>query len=233
MGQKLRAREKLDADFVRYFTTGLKKQREVSRQLFSESIPRMTAIRQDWTSDCYFLATVGALAHVNPQAIVRLIAPGGDGRFTVSFPGRAPVRVPAPTDSELAAYTNARDGIWMGVLQKAYAIEVIKAQPRQPSTKEPLDSVGFRTGDPRVVLEVLTGHKGKVIDLPAASHRPADGYLLQEIRFQLQASYRQHLAVVLGNSHHDYSVVAYQASSDTVTIHNPYSRGGWENYPTG
>jgi Calpain family cysteine protease len=230
--QKLQAGEKLDANFVGYFTTGLKKQREVPRQLFSEGIPRLTAIRQDWTTDCYFLSTVGALAQVNPQAIVRLITPAGNGMYTVSFPGKPPVRVPAPTDAELATYSNARDGLWLSLLEKAYAIVRIKAEPTQASTMEPLDSVGFRTGSSRVV-ELLTGHQSKTIELPAGSHRPADEHLRQELRSQLQAAFREHLAVTLGNSHHDYAIVAYEPSSDLVTIHNPYDRGGAETYPDG
>jgi len=232
MEQKLQAGEKLDANFVGYFATGLKKQREVPRQLFSEGIPRLTAIRQDWTSDCYFLSTVGALAQVNPQAIVRLITPSGNGMYTVSFPGKPPVRVPAPTDAELATYSNARDGIWLSLLEKAYAIMRIKAEPMQAATKEPLDSVGFRTGNPKVV-EILTGHQAKAIDLPANSHRPADEHLRQEVRSQLQNAFREHLAVMLGNSHHDYAIVAYEPASDLVTIHNPYDRGGSETYPDG
>jgi hypothetical protein len=232
MEKKLQAGQTLDANLVGYFTTGLRKQREVPRQLFSEGIPRLTAIRQDWTSDCYFLSTVGALAQVNPQAIVRLIARGSDGKFTVSFPGNPPIRVPAPTDAELATYTNARDGLWLSVLEKAYAIVRIKAEPTQASTKEPLDSVGFRTGNPGVV-ELLTGHPSKAIDLPANSHRPADEALRRELRARFQTAFRDHLAVMLGNSHHDYAIVAYEPASDLVTIHNPYNRGGSETYPDG
>jgi hypothetical protein len=106
----------------------------------------------------------------------------------------------------------------------------IKAEPQQASTKEPLDSVGFRTDTP-AVIELLTGHKYKSIDLPANSHRPAGGHLIQEVRSLLQASFREHLAVVLGNSRRDYAIVAYQPSSDTVAIHNPYDRGGFGNLP--
>jgi hypothetical protein len=232
MEQKLQTGQKLDANFINYYTTGLKKQREVPRQLFSEGVPRLTAIRQDWTSDCYFLSTVGALAQVNPQAIVRLIAPTGDGKFTVSFPGKPPVRVPPPTDAELATYSNARDGIWLSVLEKAYAIVRIKVEPTQASTKEPLDSVGFRTGSPKVV-ELLTGHQSKAIYLPADSHRPADEPLRSELRSRFQTAFREHLAAMLGNSHHDYTIVAYDPASDRVTIHNPYNRAGTETYPDG
>jgi Calpain family cysteine protease len=232
MEQKLAAGEKLDANFIGYFNTGLKKEREVPRQLFSEGVPRLTAIRQDWTTDCYFLSTVGALAQVNPQAIMRLIAPGNDGRFTVTFPGKPAVRVPAPTQAELAAYSNARDGIWLNLLEKAYAIVRIKAEPAQPFTREPLDSVGFRTGSAQVV-ELVTGHPSKRIGLPADTHRPADEALLREVRSRLQAAFHDHLAATLSNSHHTYALVAYEAGSDLVTIHNPYGRGYSETYPDG
>jgi len=142
------------------------------------------------------------------------------------------VRVPAPTDAQLATYSNARDGIWLSVLEKAYAIVRIKAEPMQASTREPLDSVGFRTGNPQVV-ELLTGHQSKEIYLPASSHRPADERLRQELRSRFQTAFREHLAVMLGDSHHDYAIVAYEPASDLVTIHNPYNRGGSEAYPDG
>jgi hypothetical protein len=119
MEQKLQTGQKLDPNFVAYFSGGLKKLKEVSRQLFSEGIPRLTAIRQDWTSDCYFLSAAGALAQANPQAIVRLVASNSDGSFTVSFPGKPAMRLPAPTDTEIATYSNARDGVWLSLLEKA------------------------------------------------------------------------------------------------------------------
>jgi hypothetical protein len=232
MEQKLAAGEKLDPNFIGYFNTALKKESEVPRQLFAEGIPRLTAIHQGWTTDCYFLSTVGALAQVNPQAIVRLITPGSDGKFTVTFPGKPPLRLSAPTDAEIATYTNARDGIWLGLLEKAYGIIRIKAEPAQAATKEPLDSVGFRTGSARVV-ELVTGHASKLIDLPAETHRPADEALYRDLRAYLQAAFRDHRAATLSNSHHTYAIVAYDPASDLVTIHNPYNRGYFETYPDG
>jgi hypothetical protein len=233
MEQELQAGRKLDPNFVNFFVTGLKKLKEVPRQLFSEGIPRLTAIRQDWTSDCYFLSTLGAMAQVDPQAIARLIMSNRDGTFTVTFPGKPALRIPAPTDAELATYSNARDGVWLSVLEKAYAIIRIKAEPAQASTGEPLDSVGFRTGNPAAVQELMTGRPSKTIKLPADSHRPADDRLLQDIRSGLQSAFREHRAVVLGNSHHDYTIVTYDATSDMITIHNPYGRGGFETWADG
>jgi hypothetical protein len=54
MEQKLEAGQKLDPNFVDYFFAGLKKLKEVPRQLFSEGMPRLSAMQQRWTSDCYF-----------------------------------------------------------------------------------------------------------------------------------------------------------------------------------
>jgi hypothetical protein len=232
MEQRLQSGKKLDSNFTGFFTAALKKQREASRQLFAEGIPRLTAIRQIQTSDCYFLATAGALAQVNPEAIVRMIAPAKDGKFTVTFPGRPPLRIPAPTDAEIGVYTNARDGIWLSLLEKAYGIIRAKAEPHVPSTKEPLDSVGYRTGSPAVV-SLLTGHRSKEVALPADSHRPADERLRQELRSEFRSAFREHRAVTLMNSRHVYTIVAYDAASDLVTIHNPYNGGGTETYPDG
>jgi hypothetical protein len=210
----------------------MKKLQEQPRELFVEGLPRISAIRQDFTSDCYFLSAVGALAQVNPQAIVRLIAPNRDGSFTVSFPGQPGVRVPAPTDSEIATYTISKDGIWLSVLQKAYAILRIRHEPKQASTREPLDSVGFRTGSTSV-MDLLTGHRSRAIILPAQSHRPLDSRLLTQTRAEIQNALRDRREVTASNSHHAYAIVAYDSKNDLVTVHNPYDRGGFETWIEG
>jgi hypothetical protein len=204
MERRLLSGQKLEPNFVGYFTFGLRKLRETPRHLFSEGLPRLNAIRQIGSFDCYFLATAGALAQVNPQAIVRLITPGKDGQFTITFPSKPPLRIPAPTDAEVATYMNARDGIWLSVLEKAYAIVRIKAEPAQAFTKEPLDSVGFRSGNPDKVVELLTGHPSRKVSLPADSHHPADEHLQQELRSAFRSAFREHRAVMLSNSHHSY-----------------------------
>jgi len=232
MERELAEGQKLDRNFVGYFVAGMKKLQEQPRELFVEGLPRISAIRQDFTSDCYFLSAAGALAQVNPQALVRLIAPNRDGTFTVSFPGQPPVRVPAPTDSEIATYTISKDGIWLSVLQKAYAILRIRHEPQQAATREPLDSVGFRTGSTGV-MDLLTGHHSRVISLPAQSHHPLDGRLIAQARGEIQNALRDHREVTVANSHHAYAIVAYDAAHDLVTVHNPYDRGGFETWIEG
>jgi hypothetical protein len=232
MESTLRAGQKLSPNVVKFFVAGLNKQSHVPRELFSRGEPHLTAISQSWTTDCYFLSTVGALAEADPGSLLRLIKSNDDGTYTVAFPGKQPVRLRPPTDSELAAYSDATDGIWLNLLEKAYAVARIKDEPQQPRTFEPLDSVGFRTGNPSVV-GVITGHAFREINLPHKSHHPADGRLFAEFRGELRSAVGDHRAVMLGNSHHVYAITGYDPATDTVTLHNPYNRSWKETLVDG
>jgi hypothetical protein len=230
--RQLAERQKLDPNFVRYFAAGLKKLEEQPRQLFVDGAPQLNAIRQDFTTDCYFLSAVGAVAHLNPRTIVRLIAPLRDGSFTVTFPGRPPIRVTPPTDTEIATYTISKDGLWLSVLEKAYAIIRIQMEPHQAKTREPLDSVGFRTGSTRV-MELFTGRASRGITFPAASHQELDERLIAQTRDVIRNALRDRRAVTVSSEHHAYAVAAYDAQNDLVTVHNPYDRGGVEKWIDG
>lgn len=232
MENTLRAGQKLTPNVVKYFVVGFKKQHGVPRQLFAAGAPHLTAIDQSWTTDCYFLSTVGALAQANPGALVRLIRPNGDGTYTVAFPGKQAVRLRSPTDSELAAYSDATDGIWLSLLEKAYGVVRIKDEPKQARTQEPLDSVDFRTGNPSVV-GILTGHAYREINLPQKSHRAADSRLYADFRGALRGAFDGHRAVMLGNSHHVYAITGYDPATDMVTLHNPYNRSWKEKLVDG
>ena len=53
--------------------------------------------------------------------------------------------MPAPTDAEIAAYTDANDGVWYNVLEKAYAL-TRDIKPKE-ATAEPLDKATQHGGD--------------------------------------------------------------------------------------
>ena len=232
MEQQLAAGRKLERHFIAFYEAGLRKLAEQPRELFVEGLPRISAVRQDFTTDCYFLSATGALAQVNPQAIVRLITPNRDGSFMVRFPNQPSIRVPAPTESEIATYTISKDGLWLSVLEKAYAIVRIQHEPKQASTREPLDSVGFRTGNTNV-MELLTGHASRRILFPAHTQRPGDEQLVAQTRGAIASALHDHREVTASNSHHAYAIVAYDAAHDLVTVHNPYDRGGFEAWIEG
>ena len=232
MERTLRGGRKLDANFVGYFSVGLKKLDETPRELFAHGLPHLTAMRQYFTSDCYFLSAAGAVAETNPTALVRLITANRDGTFMVRFPGQPPVRVSAPTDAEIATYTAAKDGVWLSVLQKAYAVVRIRMEPKQAKTHEPLDSVGFRLGSTNV-MELFTGHPSRAIRLAGESDAGVSGPMVTQVRAALRTAFRDHRAVTASKGHHAYAVTAYDAAADLVTIHNPYSVGGYETLAEG
>jgi hypothetical protein len=137
------------------------------------------------------------------------------------------VRVAAPTDSEIATYTAAKDGLWLSVLQKAYAVVRIQMEPKEAKTREPLDSVGFRFGN-TAVMELFTGHSSRAIRLAEESNKGATGAMVAQVRTALRTAFRDRLAVTASKSHHAYAITAYDEASDLVTIHNPYNSAGFE-----
>ena len=128
-----------------HFGAGQARQR-ISRAVCFGGVPHLAAIRQTWDSDCYFNSGVGAIALERPQAVASLIKSNPDGSFTVTFPGKKPEIVPAPTDAEIAAYTDANDGVWYNVLEKAYAlIRDIKPKTPLPSrSTRPLSTAAIK-----------------------------------------------------------------------------------------
>jgi hypothetical protein len=232
MERTLREGRKLDANFIGYFYVAVKKLEDTPRELFAQGQPHLTAMRQYFTSDCYFLSAVGAVAETNPTALVRLITAESAGTYLVRFPGQPAVRVSAPTDTEVATYTAAKDGLWLSVLQKAYALVRIRMEPKEAKTREPLDSVGFRLGSTNV-MELFTGHASRAIRLGAESDKGVTAPMVTQVRAALQVAFRDRRAVTASMSHHAYAITAYDPAADLVTIHNPYNSGGFETLPEG
>ena len=222
---------KIDKAALAHFIDGRKKLQAEARQLYSAGVPHLAAIRQDSTYDCYFNSAVGSLAQASAQNIMKLIQQNPDGTFTVTFPGKAPEKVPAPTDSEIAAYSDASDGVWFNVLEKAYA----KIRPIKPAmaTKEPLDAAALIGGDGNAVMALVSGHQTEVLRFPLKSGHAADERFLAEVRADLAGAFHDHRAVVTGKYHHAFAVVAFDPRTDTVTIHNPYDGNGGEGLPDG
>jgi hypothetical protein len=187
------------------------------RDLFADMEPHLDAIRQQKDADCYFNSAVGSIAKERPELIVKMIRPNADGSFMVTFPGRASQKIPAPTDSEIAAYTDASDGLWFNVLEKAYG-EIRKINPTSV-TNEPLDAAALHGGNTAEIIRLLTGHKTKNIQFPIKTGRPVDNQLLNQVRTEASAALDAHLAIAAGKFAHAYAVVAYDGRTDTFTLH--------------
>jgi hypothetical protein len=96
---------------------------------WSAQNPHKDDIDQGLAFDCYFLATLGAVAKTNPDKIRQSVVDLGDGTYAVQYSnGGSPVfyRVDAdlPTDSfgQLVHQGMGQEGsLWAALMEKAYA----------------------------------------------------------------------------------------------------------------
>ena len=90
--------------------------------------PQFSDIHQGANGDCYFLASLGALAQNEPQAIQQAISPLGDGTYVVRFYRngqavylRLDADLPVNGSSLSYAHTGSQGQIWAPLMEKAYA----------------------------------------------------------------------------------------------------------------
>ncbi|HEY9867984.1 MAG TPA: C2 family cysteine protease [Candidatus Obscuribacterales bacterium] len=199
------------------------------RRLYGTSDPldsiTPSAINQGGIGDCYFLAAVGSLAEMNPQAIKDMIKDNGNGTYTVTFPGDRdnPITVAAPTDAEIALYVEGKEhGIWPAVLEKAYG-------EWKGDTTIPQEAAdGGDTIDKGI--EILTPHK--------ADQTKISDFSEDEVGRMLEDYLDRGSPVVVSvfdnpegarggdlPTGHAYSVVDYDPASGQVTIRNPWGTG--------
>ena len=217
----------LDPDYGKEFEKRSAKLGSEPRQLFKATLPHLIGTHQARTLDSYFLASVGGLAMTNPRALVDMINQNSDGTYDVTFPGRAPISVSLPTDTEIAENPDAEDGFWVNILEKAYSrIRILN--PKQ-FTAEPLEAATPFRGDCSDAINLLTGHKAKYTELhPGGTHLPAPLAVSASIKNALADAFSKHQIVTAAKGHQAYTVTEYNTIQDTVTIHIPQGGSGYE-----
>jgi len=203
-----------------------------STELFANGLPDPNAIDQGSLADCWFLAAAGSVAAQNPQAIVDMIQPNDNGTYTVTFPDGRSATVAAPTRAEFAVgATSGRDGMWITVLEKAYATiendgDETWAQnhiddPSQPGRgTDVFSSTGGSDQDNLALTGTDTTHE-------KLSSAFADGRAVNALigRVPLVGSKRDEGLPTA----HIYTVTAYDPATRTVTLRNPWGRGEWSD----
>ena len=98
--------------------------------LFSAAGPSPDDIFQGAVGDCYYLATLSAIAKVDPWRIRQSILDLGDGTFLVQF-ARGASKVYVHVDSELPTFSSgslvyanfgAGSSMWVAIVEKAYVV---------------------------------------------------------------------------------------------------------------
>lgn len=215
-GQTTEAGKKL----VSLYEKSLKKIEKASPMLFASGVPHIEEIKQGKTGDCYFLSTAGGMAYHTPQRIIEMIQKNDDGSFSVTFPRHKPISVAAPTDTEIACYSDAGDdGMWIHVLEKAYA--TYKNKKTKKYAIEPLDVVTHGGSGARMIM-FMTGE--------ACVRYPTSSTSDEDLRKHLQSALEHNRVVNTGTSGHCLTILGYDPTSDIVTVWNPW--GTTTNYST-
>jgi hypothetical protein len=213
----------------------------INHSLFAPGDPNLATFHQGGIGDCYLLAVIGTFVYQHPQTMRTMIQPQADGTFQVHFGNGKIVKVEPVTDAELimGAGEGRAHGVWLSVLEKAYARIDVEAKERK--TGEEIESDDAVTTDfighggyygPVIVL--LTGHKAAGAPLgrwikqdPKAGIEKA-----QELLAQLSSEHKL-MAVLTGKDKtrplpkgivhgHVFGVLGYDAARRMVVVFNPW-----------
>lgn len=200
------------------------------RALFADG-PQFTDIEQGSLGDCYYLASLASLADADPDVILEMIAPLGDGTYAVRF-YRGGDEVYLRIDAELPvrrsglpAYADLspQGETWVALAEKAYAFFRYGENSYSSIEGGWMEDVYLEvTGGPAVSRS--TG--GSASSLASYVRQMlADGHAMT-----LGSKFRDIHPIVGG---HAYMLVSIDASN-YVTVYNPWAVDGssWDANPS-
>lgn len=195
---------------------------QTPRELFPEKLPKLTVIAQGHLGDCYLMSMVGALVHRSPQHVCQMIEQVDDKKYAVHFAGaKQPVQILAPSDAEIALNSSARqNGLWLTVLEKAYAAHVNRQQPKGKRDKVVSDKIAF-AGFERNAVALLTGHdtasvqwNDPKLQTELRKAAAAKCLIFTGVRGEVKAPAPLHPG-------HSYAVLDYDSKTHQMTIFDP------------
>lgn len=181
--------------------------------IFADGIKAKHVV-QGGIGDCYFLAGLASLAEKRPQDIKKMIKDNGDNTYTVTFPGvrNGTVTIDKPK--------SARGALWASVIENAYV---------------KLDKLAGKGGLTGSGIIAVTGHAVDS-DLLSLTRKSTTREKLKEAT-QNNRIVTAAVAGILGGkdektnvvSRHVYSVLSYDAKTDTVKVRNPWGSDDFKN----
>lgn len=231
-------------NFDVYFLACKDKIAKESQELFPEGMPKLSAIHQGNIGDCHFLGPLGSMVFTRPGQVKEMIGGDQEHGYSVRFPGRQPVKITPPTDTELGLLSSAgSNGIWLAVLEKARG-EVYR-EGFHMNTLDDVDALAASPEKTRIDIELLTGHRPERLAIPNPSMSPrkfaAAERKLHDLLIRMDRD--KHLCAAASRDpnyvpapagmagDHSYAVLGYDRSNDVVHVWNPWGnnftpRGG-------
>ena len=186
-------------------------------------------VDQGKTGDCYFLASLGAVALKAPSNISNMFTDNGDGTFTVRFfnggvADYVTVDRYLPTysgggfihanDSSGLAYNNPNNELWVALAEKAY-VQMSQSGWTGQDTRNTYDSIGG--GWAKMTLEQITGRSATAnfMDLSKMWTAFTSG---QSIALHTNETGTE--AGIVGN--HVYVFTGFNYATGRYTVYNPW-----------
>jgi hypothetical protein len=217
------------------------------RELFARGGPTLDDISQGKLGNCFCLAPLGAVVARNPTDVAKMITPAPDGGYDVRFGPRV-VRVPPPTDAELAVLASSNgDGIWVNVYEKA--VGKLRVEEAAAAGKEAAPDLDLLTkgGSAGTMVGVVTGKK--IERLSCAFARDAKltadekAAKLAVMRERLTDAFAAKKLVTCGtgkgvtvpgvHGNHAYAVLGYDRAADLIALWNPHGQTFTPKGPAG
>lgn len=225
----------------------------INHSLFAAGDPNLETFHQGGIGDCYLLAVIGTYVYQHPLAVRTMIQEvPSSGGFQIAFGTGRMVNVAPLTDGELilGASEGRNHGIWLSVLEKAYAEIDLENKERKTGklidADEAVDTDFIGHGgyySPVIVL--LSGHKAEGAALGRWVKQDPQGGLERAHELLAKLSVEHKLMATGSNGDktkklpkgivhgHVYGVLGYNPVTRMVTVFNPWGNSVRPKGPPG
>jgi hypothetical protein len=189
----------------------------LNKFLADETGGKKCDINQGAVNDCFFVSPMKELTKREPEALSKLVTDNKDGTHSVKFPDSEKVyTVNAPTQAELASYTNNKNS---AILEKAYGQRYKEEHPDKKTSLISTESLDF--GNAADAIRALTGSKAENVFVGDGS---------ESLKLAKEASEKGEILVAGSNewtrkdgiqSRHAYGM-SYNKETGKIVLENPY-----------
>jgi hypothetical protein len=212
--------------------------------LFGTGGPHYTDVHQGAVGDCYFVATLGEIALRSPSAIQNMFIVNGDGTYTVRFLQNGVAHF-VTVDSQLPTYgggyflyanmggyySDSTNVLWVALAEKAY-VQMNEAGWLRPTSwggginaYSGIEGGYFDDVVHQVVNHACTDYSvNGASDATTLNNAWTSGKLIGFASMSTPADAR-----IVGD--HQYFVVGYNSTTQTVTLFNPWGIDNGSAYP--
>ncbi len=239
-----------DADAARKFKQLRNKIQTINRELFLIGDPNLETFHQGGTGDCYLLSVIGTQLNRDPAQVRDMIHPLPGNGYRVRFgDGRTETVLPL-TDAELVmgARMGANHGVWLGVLEKAFASIRKETRDKKAGRFSTEDEATERDllggGSTATTIPLLTGHEAA--SAPTGKWMRENPGQAETKLHDLLTTLTKERKLIAANTgkddrplpkhiphRHAFGIFGYDAATRTVRLFNPWGNDVRPDGPPG